>query len=228
MTARRRACPRRAAAAQEAVRRARARHPANPNPPSAPPLYSPFSNPPNSAPLRPRFRRNPITLAEIHHELLFAVAYPQCVITDVNPLALAPARTRPRPGGRADAGGGARRLRDRRLSEGSSGRKAGALVAAADARPGRRADGMGYPRRAVDGSGRRSAAHPASDGRAPPGGVRRRRIASGGIKFGDDGIRRRRFGRTAPALDPCLHPGLLRRAVLRPPRYGPACRWRSK
>ncbi|MGD0174255.1 MAG: ATP-binding protein [Anaerolineales bacterium] len=29
-----------------------------------------------------------VTLAEIHHELLFAVAYPQCVITDVNPLAL--------------------------------------------------------------------------------------------------------------------------------------------
>ena len=29
-----------------------------------------------------------ITLAEIHHELLFAVAYPQCVVTDVNPLAL--------------------------------------------------------------------------------------------------------------------------------------------
>jgi two-component system sensor kinase FixL len=47
-------------------------------------ILKPAKPAPSSAALSPQS----VTLAEIHHELLFAVAYPQCVITDVNPLAL--------------------------------------------------------------------------------------------------------------------------------------------
>ncbi len=52
-----------------------------------PPLFS-ILKPSKSAPAQTALSPQSVTLAEIHHELLFAVAYPQCVITDVNPLAL--------------------------------------------------------------------------------------------------------------------------------------------
>ena len=51
---------------------------------TTPPLFSILKSAASPAALSPQS----VTLAEIHHEMLFAVAYPQCIITDVNPLAL--------------------------------------------------------------------------------------------------------------------------------------------
>jgi PAS domain S-box-containing protein len=53
----------------------------------APPRFS-ILKPAKPAPAAAALSPQSVTLAEIHHELLFAVSYPQCVITDANPLAL--------------------------------------------------------------------------------------------------------------------------------------------